>query len=415
VKARTGRTVTLLFGLAMLARAGCGEEGVERPGKGTPSGPEAGAESRDAAAVDGGAGETDEARQQRLDELEAFYQLMKVNALGFDLADGDWTEDLGDAPFYGTGFYARMAQESGDEEARLIAEAARDYNIFVLQDAAGDINFFLANLEEVIMAALGLIEYADATGDSGFVAEIDRIIDTTNTALLVFGDYLQDTGIDSWALQVYGPTAITAALALLNLQYAIYLDTDLEQDRIDRAAEIIAAIDANALETDGSGGERYLFQAGVTDLYLYPNAMMILVLNRQYEITGLPGPLTRAEKVFGAIQPLKDEERGGYNSPYSAADMGATTDDYATLSSQNYLLLALSILYRNTGDERYIDEALDVFDFIRTRLYDETEGVILHHWIDGRPALPEDPEYFCSGCNLQFLYVTWFFFNSVSG
>jgi hypothetical protein len=26
-------------------------------------------------------------------------------------------------------------------------------------------------------------------------------------------------------------------------------------------------------------------------------------------------------------------------------------------------------------------------------------------WIDGRNALPSDPEYFCAGCNLQLLYV----------
>jgi hypothetical protein len=398
----------------MLAQAGCGKETEDAAGEETASGSDGGGGSADAAVADGAAGESDGGRQQRLDELEAFYQLMRTNALGFGFADGDWTEDLGDAPFYGAGFYARIAEEENDEEARTIAEAARDYNISVLQNAGGDINYFMANLEEVIMAALGLIEYADATGDTSFIAGVDLIIDTTNSALSVYGDYLQDTGINSWALQVYGPTAITAAVALLNLQYATYLDTGLEQARLDRATEIVAAIDANALQADGSGGERYLFQSGVTDPYLYPNAMMILVLNRQHENTGLPEPLARAENVFRAIQPLKDDDRGGYNSPYSAAVMGATTDDFATLSSQNYLLLALSILYRNTGDERYLDEALDVFDFIRTRLYDETQGIILHHWMDGRPALPEDPEYFCSGCNLQFLYVAWFFLESVS-
>jgi hypothetical protein len=152
----------------------------------------------------------------------------------------------------------------------------------------------------------------------------------------------------------------------------------------------------------------------VADLYLYPNTMMILVLNRYHESTGLVEPLQRAESIFYAIQPLKNTARGGYNSPYSAAVMGATTDDFTTLSSQNYLLLALSILYRNTDDQRYLDEAMEVFDFIRNRLYDQDNGIILHHWIDGRPALPEDPEYVCSGCNLQFLYAVWFFLESVS-
>mgnify|MGYP006897292372 CR=1 FL=1 len=34
------------------------------------------------------------------------------------------------------------------------------------------------------------------------------------------------------------------------------------------------------------------------------------------------------------------------------------------------------------------------------------EGKILHHWMNGRAAIPEDPEYFCSGCNLQTLYIS---------
>jgi hypothetical protein len=28
--------------------------------------------------------------------------------------------------------------------------------------------------------------------------------------------------------------------------------------------------------------------------------------------------------------------------------------------------------------------------------------------MDGRVAVPADPEYFCSGCNLQFLYAIWY-------
>jgi len=35
--------------------------------------------------------------------------------------------------------------------------------------------------------------------------------------------------------------------------------------------------------------------------------------------------------------------------------------------------------------------------------------------MDGRIALPEDREYFCSGCNLQFLYVLWYLQARVAG
>jgi len=33
---------------------------------------------------------------------------------------------------------------------------------------------------------------------------------------------------------------------------------------------------------------------------------------------------------------------------------------------------------------------------------------ILHHWMDGRIALPSDPEFFCDGCNHQLLYLLWY-------
>ena len=46
--------------------------------------------------------------------------------------------------------------------------------------------------------------------------------------------------------------------------------------------------------------------------------------------------------------------------------------------------------------------------FVRERLYDWANHKILDHWIDGRWALESDPDYFCSGCNLQVLYILWY-------
>ena len=136
--------------------------------------------------------------------------------------------------------------------------------------------------------------------------------------------------------------------------------------------------------------------------------MMMLVLTRLYAVTGERSYLQTAEGIFEAIQPLRNQQRGGYNSPYSAQAMGAKTDDYSTLSSQNYLSLALLTMYEQTQNPRYFEEAVFVLQFVRQRLYDPAQGRLLHHFIDGRMALPSDPEYFCTGCNLQFLYVMWY-------
>lgn len=354
----------------------------------------------------GGGGESRDAStdaEPDHEDLWAFYELMQANALEFAFADGQWEWDQGDGRFYGTAFYAHRGHEDDVAEYRAIAEQARDHNIVLVDRANGDFAFFVDNLEEVVMAALGLIEYASVTGDESFMPRVEDIIDTSNETLALYDDYLDVGEIESWALELYGPTTVTGALALLNLQYAVELSTDRRGERIGRAIEIVESIDMNVLD-----GARYLFRPGEDRPFFYPNVMMMIVLSRLYELTRTAAYLERAEAVHAAIQPLAHPERGSYYTPYSAELMGATTQDYSTLSTHNYMTLALTQLYRHTGDEAYLEEAFEVLDFIRLYLYEPDEGKLLHHFMDGRIALPDDHEYWCSGCNLQFLYVVWY-------
>jgi hypothetical protein len=112
----------------------------------------------------------------------------------------------------------------------------------------------------------------------------------------------------------------------------------------------------------------------------------------------------------------------------------AKTREVATLSSQNYLALALMLLFEITGDVKFSDEADRVLDAIETMrgpwclaqvetttcapkcgggqacvatacTADHCTTGLLHHVVDGRLANPTDPTLFCSGCNLQSLYV----------
>jgi hypothetical protein len=337
------------------------------------------------------------------DEVVAFYEALIEHAAGFEEIDGQWTEDYGDAPFYGQAMYTHLGLERGDDAMLQTAQRARTHNLEVLRQANGDVDWYIAHMEEALMAALGLIEGIGATGDTTFVGELDAFIDTTDEFVHLFGDYLPlGTDVGSFALETYGPTAITAGAALLHLQYATYVQGPAVEERIGRAEQIVAAIDRRAWD-----GERYLFEPGVDRPYLYPSSMMMLVLLRLYELTEERDYLARAVEVAESIAPLRSD-RGGYLSPYSAEAMGATTDDYSTLSSQNYLALALTLLYQHTRDLRWYDETLFVLDFARTRLFDAEQGRLLHHFMDGRIAQPEDPSYFCSGCNLQFVYVVWY-------
>lgn len=337
-------------------------------------------------------------------ELSDFYITMQSSALRFTQKDGAWDQHYGDAPYYGTAFYAKTpslrddaGQVIGTEHAERARAAAR-HNLSTLSRAQTDRAFFLENLEEVMMSTLGLIEYSAATGDHSGRAQIDQTLDVINGFAIALGYYI-DIDAGMFAIQTYGPTAISAGVALLNLQHALYVGGEGAADRVELARTIIEKIDEKAWD-----GARYRISPRDDLLELYPNTMMMLVLCRLYERTGEVTHLRRAEQVYTAIQPLRSA-RGGYHSPYSAAAMGAKTEDYSTLSSQNYLTMALTLLFQNTGQTRYFDEALFVLNFVRTRLFDPKTGHLLHHFIDGRIALPSDPEYFCTGCNLQFLYA----------
>jgi rhamnogalacturonyl hydrolase YesR len=335
-------------------------------------------------------------------ELQLFYQTVQRDAQRFLQHDGEWEQHYGDAPFYATAFYVRAGQSQQRADFGALAAASKRHSLAVLRQARKDRAFLLSNLEEVMMAGLGLIEYAAQTGERDTLADLDELIEVLNAVTIGLGRYI-DFEAGQFAIRTYGPTAITAAVALLNLQYAQLLRTELTADRLEMARSLVATIDKKARD-----GQRYRVRPGDDQLELYPNTMMMLVLTRLYAVTGERSYLQTAEGIFEAIQPLRNQQRGGYNSPYSAQAMGAKTDDYSTLSSQNYLSLALLTMYEQTQDPRYFEEAVFVLQFVRQRLYDPAQGRLLHHFIDGRMALPSDPEYFCTGCNLQFLYVMWY-------
>ena len=338
-----------------------------------------------------------------------FYGALQTDALAFDFDDGAWLEDYGDAAAYGPAFYLHAGLDTDRADYLAVARAASDYNLRTVWRAGRDIFWYLDHMEEVFMAAMGLIEYAGVSGDAWLVPPLDDLICTTDWVVRLLGDYV-NVGVGEFAADLFGPTAITAGIALVYLQYAARLDTPARRRRIERAAAIVTAIDDNAWNVD-----HYRFAPGEERLFLYPNAIMLSALNRLYELTGEARYLERAETVYGGIQPLHDVGMGFYRSPYSQEYQEAKTDEYSTLSSQNYLMLGLMLLYRNTDDARYLQDVLSMIDHVRDRLYDREQGKLLHHWIDGRIAHPDDPDYFCSGCNLQTLYILWYLQSELGG
>lgn len=341
--------------------------------------------------------------------LQAFYETLHDDVETWGYENGNWTEDFGDGAAFGAFYFSNLSHASQDETELKIAQETMEYNLSVVTSAGDDVNWALEHLEEVFMACQGLIEYAGVFDDESVIPPLDKLIDEVMDPVLIgFGDYV-DISIGEFAADLYGPTAITAGVAVIYSQYALYLDTALTATRLERAAEILDHIHEKAWDAQGN---RYLFRPEVDTLYLYPNATMIIAMNRVYALSGEARFIERAESVYQGIQPLR-KELGYYQSPYSQEYQGAETDEYGTLSAQNYLMIGLLLMHENTQKGLYKEEVIALLNFVSTSLYDAEENKLLHHWIDGRPALDTDPDYFCSGCNLQVLYILWYLKNEI--
>jgi hypothetical protein len=366
-------------------------------------------------------------------EHQDFYETLQGASAGFTWDATEWLDDYGDAAFYGLAYNAWVSAATGDASATAFSEAAFEYARWVVTTADlmnGDVN-------EIAMAALGLIDYMAATGDLTALAELEAVLDMIDTSVEVLGWYLDGGVVSGYAVDTYGPTSISGLVGLLNLQYAYLLNGADQAIRLAWAAEMADEIDAEAWN-----GEYYEFGEGRTGMFLYPNITMILHNVRLHQLTGEARFRQRALAVYRAIEALKITDDGPgllrYRSPYSAEHMGAQTDDYTTLSSQNYTLFALLLLYEMTGDVKYMKAFNGIVEFLSTRLWatwcrshvhlrpcapacsagdvcvdgrclpESCQEGVIHHWMDGQPASPTDPEYFCSGCNWQLLYVLWY-------
>ena len=359
------------------------------------------------------------------------------DARSYAFHDGDWEEDLGDAPFYGLAWLARRA-ESGtldaDGLARRDAALARAKTLLAGNLLEGDI-------QDRVMAALGVIEYVGASGDRTVVPPLDDFVDRLDSLTRTLGDYIEVGADESWAIRTYGPTAVTALIALVEAQYALLVGGERAQERLERALAIDAEIHERAFGdlvdvTTGRQARGYAFAPGQPGIYDYPNVAMLLLKARLFRLTKREELRLEARALYVALQPLKLQDAPArYSSPYAKASLGLDSRDLSTLSSQNYLTLGLLLLFEITGDERFIDEADRMLDGIAamrgpwctSNVHDPaacapactagqacvdaacsadrcTTG-LLHHVVEGRLARPEDGTLFCSGCNLQTLYV----------
>lgn len=313
--------------------------------------------------------------------------------------DGVWQSHYGDAPFYGPAFDLGHWAATGDEAHRTRALAALDHDLALVESALAQPAMLLSDMESLSMALLGLLEAGQYLDEPRYHEAADDLMAFVDLLADRFDDYLQ-VEIGEFAATTYGPTSLSSFLALMHLQH-VFAHPDHEPElHLARAAEVLEHVHDKAWD---EGLSAYRFAPEDERRMLYPNITMMLAYGRLFALTGEAEWLARIEAIHAGIEPLRDPAGDHFHSPYSAEYMGATDEDYVTLSSQNYLMLALWTAHIATGDVKWLADIDVVLGFYESHLLEG--GRILHHWMNGRIAIPDDPEYYCTGCNLQALYV----------
>jgi hypothetical protein len=317
--------------------------------------------------------------------------------------EGNWPDDYGDGNYYGPAFMLRYGLAANNSKLVDIGEDNLVYNNAIVQKGFDKISVLLGQMEEVLMAGFGMIEGERHQPNDDQRKRLYDLIDLLDNLAKGFGYYIPDEAFSGgFAASTYGPTSLNGILAAMNFEAALQLGGENKEKWIATGKEILAAGRAKAYDEKLG---YYIFSETRTGHFLYPNIAQMLGNLRAYQLTDDNAYLEHAESLYDAIEPLSLEGKSWYRSPYSAEEMGAKTDEYTTLSSQNYAMLALTVAYGVTKKQKYKDRALKILEFVRADLLEGDR--ILHHWIDGKIASPTDKYVYCSGCNLQVLYVIW--------
>ncbi len=365
-----------------LVLVGCGDG---EPGRDAAvPGPDA-ADPVDAAAADGGQDAAPDAacvpRALSVRSPETFDGVLAHLAEHEEQIEGDWQDDFGDATAYAPPALFAAARARCDPALRALGQATLDRELALVAD------FQLSG--EVLIGGLGLVETFALTADPALAEAAGTVVGYTGELLEELGGVVPLATVEGVGLP-YGQTAVTALLVAMELRYVERVAPEDEALLATALSQIATIEDLAWMPELGY----YRYNEGNDDLYLYPNAAMMAVHVLAGRLAAEPEHLDRAEALFEAVQPLYRPEVGGFHSPYQG-----DSDDYISLSSQSYFLLALQLLRRERPDPRY-DAAIDsIFSFIDERLYVPDDGITYHHWENGQHA-----DWYCTGCNFQLLY-----------
>ena len=236
--------------------------------------------------------------------------------------DGHWQLHYGDGQMYGPSFDLKQWRVTGEEVHRARALEALEVNRESVIAATEDLFGAMEDLETIAMSLLSLVECGLYLDDASVYREAaDGLIEPLDELALGLGDYLAiDAG--EFAATTYGPTALTAFLALLHFEYALAYPEHNASHHIARGEAVLDAVYSTAWDDEMA---TFAFAPGNTTRYLYPSITMMLAYARGYALTGDPSHLARFWQAYEGIQPLRDPAGDHYYSPTAPSPWGPST------------------------------------------------------------------------------------------
>ena len=290
--------------------------------------------------------------------------------------------DFGDSTAYGPSTLFTLAHQTGRQDYGDLAGKMAGREAELLQGLS-----WLLNIVEVYIGTVGSFKAYEFTQEEAYRNTVEQVLDLFNPIL----DNLLNVLILIDDIP-YGPTTIAGGVAMYNLQYAFSIgQTPRTEPYINQGLDLIRRIDEHAYQEE----ERYYRYAKFNDTCsAYPNSIMIIALCRAYQITKDVRYLQRAMDVAETMEArLLDETSGGY---YGAEE---SDEAYMALSNQNYIIQALLFLAEVTGEATYLSRSDRTLAFVKQYLCEPEEGICYHDL-----RLKHRMDWFCSGCNWQFLY-----------
>ena len=169
---------------------------------------------------------------------------------------------------------------------------------------------------------------------------------------------------------------------LANILWHRYADANLtyKDESLDFASNTISNLSSSEMWDNVFKGfyyeaDRNWNRIGDNQKYLKTNALGIIALTEYYIETGSTNttPIEMAETIYQNIKAnLYNETYGGYEK--SGQNTWFTSNYSLMLEDNAWFLMALTRLFKATSKEEYYDDAIDLFQFFETHMYDDENG-----------------------------------------